>query len=93
MMLTILKAKYLADYTLFLEFSDGRDGIVDLESMIKSFKPFTILQDKNLFSNFEVSYTIRWSDALDIAPEYLYFKAFQNDQNLKPLFEQWGYVA
>jgi hypothetical protein len=28
-----------------------------------------------------------------IAPEYLYFKAFENDQKLKPLFDEWGYVA
>jgi len=93
MMLTILKACYLADYKLSLEFSDGRNGVVNLESMIKSFKPFNILEDKSLFSNFEVNYTIRWSDGLDIAPEYLYFKAFEKDQKLKPLFDEWGYVA
>jgi len=93
MMISVLNAKYLTDYKLSIEFSDGRNGIADLESMIKSFKPFNTLQDKNIFSNFEVNYTIRWSDELDIAPEYLYFKAFENDQNLKPLFDEWGYVA
>ena len=92
-MLSIVNASYLSDYKLSLEFSDGRRGIVNLESMIKNFKPFYALQDKNLFSKFEVNYTICWSDELDIAPEYLYFKAFENDQNLKPLFDEWGYVA
>lgn len=92
-MLSILKAKYLTDYKLSVEFSDGRNGVVDLEPMVKSFKPFHSLQDKNLFSKFEVNYTIQWSDELDIAPEYLYFKAFESDQNLKPLFDEWGYVA
>lgn len=92
-MISIVKAEYLSDYKLSIEFSDGRSGVVDLESMIKRFKPFYSLQDKNLFSKFEVDYTIRWSNELDIAPEYLYFKAFENDQNLKPLFDEWGYVA
>lgn len=92
-MLSIVKAEYLESYKLSIEFSDGRSGIVDLESMVKNFKPFHSLQDKNLFSKFEVNYTIQWSDELDIAPEYLYFKAFENDQNLKPLFDEWGYVA
>ncbi len=93
MMLSIVKAKYLSDYKLLIEFSDGRNGVVDLESMIKCFKPFFPLQDKNLFSQFKVDYTIQWSDELDIAPEYLYFKAFENDHNLKSLFDEWGYVA
>ncbi len=92
-MLSILKAKYLTDYKLSVEFSDGRNGVVDMEAMVKSFKPFHSLQDKTRFSKFEVNYTIQWSDELDIAPEYLYFKAFENDQNLKPLFDEWGYVA
>lgn len=92
-MLSIVNAEYLTDYKLSIEFSDGRKGIADLESMIQRFKPFYPLQDKNIFSKFEVDYTIRWSDELDIAPEYLYFKAFENDQSLKPLFDEWGYVA
>jgi hypothetical protein len=93
MMLSIINAKYLNDYKLSIEFSDGRSGIVDLETKIKSFKPYYSLIDKNIFSKFEVDYTIRWSNELDIAPEYLYFKAFENDKNLKPLFDEWGYVA
>lgn len=92
-MLSILNAEYISDYKLSIEFSDGRRGIADLESLVKSFKPFNRLQDKKVFSKFEVDYTIHWLDELDIAPEYLYFKAFENDKKLKPLFDKWGYVA
>lgn len=92
-MLSIIKAEYLTDYKLSIEFSDGRSGVVDLELMVHNFKPFYPLQDKKLFSHFKVDYTIQWSNELDIAPEYLYFKAFENDLNLKPLFDKWGYVA
>ena len=92
-MLSIIKAKYVRDYMLELTFDDGRVGIADLENLVQSFKPFSPLQNKNLFKKFEVDYTVCWSDALDIAPEYLYYEAFKNDETLKPLFKEWGYAA
>ncbi len=52
-MFSIIKAKYLSDYKLLIEFGDGRNGVVDLKAIIKHFKPFYSLQDKNLFSQFD----------------------------------------
>ena len=40
----------------------------------------------------KVDYTLKWSDDLDLDPEYLYFKAFENDSSLQEKFHDWGYV-
>jgi hypothetical protein len=50
------------------------------------------LSDIEKFKQFELDYTIKWSDELDLAPEYLYYKAFENDKDLKPKFKEWGYI-
>ena len=92
-MLSIIQAQYMRDYKLELQFSDGKRGVADLQNLVQSFKPFLPLQNKNLFKEFEVDYTVCWSDELDIAPEYLYYMAFKDDETLKPLFEEWGYAA
>ncbi len=44
------------------------------------------------FKKFQVDYTLKWNDDLDLAPEYLYFKAFENDKNLQKQFHEWGYI-
>lgn len=92
-MLSIIKAKYLKDHKLLIEFSDGKRGIADLEGLVTVFRPFFVLQDIRAFSKFTVDYTVRWSDELDIAPEYLYFKAFEDDEALGETFREWGYVS
>jgi hypothetical protein len=28
----------------------------------------------------------------DLAPEYVYFQAFKNEEKLKPQFKEWGYI-
>ncbi len=46
--------------------------------------PDVKLYKKNIekFKQFKVDYTLKWNDSLDLAPEYLYFKSFENDDNL-----------
>ena len=93
-MLSILKANYDDDYTISVEFSDHKKGKVDLKDFITNgnIKPFKELQDIGKFKNFHVDYTLKWDGNLDLAPEYLYFKAFENDSSLRNQFQEWGYI-
>ena len=73
-MLEVTKAKYLKDYTIWIEFNDGASGSVDLSDTLwgPMFEP---LRDLKLFSKFQVSdtlHTIAWENGADLAPEYLY---------------------
>jgi len=53
-MLSITKAKYLTEYKIYLEFSDGKSGNIDLEKYIFSTKLGFIqpLRDINIFQQF-----------------------------------------
>ena len=77
-MLSIINANYQNDYKILLEFNDHKNGVVDLKDFILNgkIKPFKELQDIEKFKKFKVDYTLKWNDNLDLAPEYLYFKAF-----------------
>lgn len=93
-MLSVLNANYENEYKIVLEFSDHKKGEVDLKDFITNgkIKPFKELEKIENFKNFQVDYTLKWNDDLDIAPEYLYFKAFENDSNLQKQFHKWGYI-
>ena len=54
MMLSITKAKYSTEYKIYLEFSDGKSGNIDLEKYIFSTKLGFIqpLRDINIFQQF-----------------------------------------
>jgi len=93
-MLSIINAKYIEDYILELNFNNNKTGKVNLKDYIfnNKIKSFHKLQDKKVFKNFNVDYTIKWDNDLDIAPEYLFFKAFENNSELKKQFLDWGYI-
>ncbi|CAA6805527.1 MAG: Unknown protein [uncultured Campylobacterales bacterium] len=93
-MLSILKANYKNEYKILVEFSDHKKGEVDLKNFIinSKIKPFKELENIEKFKQFQVDYTLKWNDDLDLAPEYLYFKAFGNDSSLQSKFHEWGYV-
>jgi len=92
-MLSILNANYKSEYKILLEFSDHKKGEVDLKEFIfdGKIKPFYKLKNIEKFKKFQVDYTLKWSDDLDLAPEYLYFKTFENDDTLQKQFHEWGY--
>ena len=94
-MLSIISAKYENNYTLQVKFNDGKEGMADLREFIfnDKLKPFSPLKDIEKFKNFTIDYTIKWSDELDIAPEYLYFKAFEHEEILQTKFQEWGYAV
>lgn len=93
-MLSIVNANYQDDYKILLQFNDKKEGVVDLKDFILNgkIKPFKELQDIEKFKSFQVNYTLKWHDDLDLAPEYLYFKTFENDNSLKQKFHEWGYI-
>jgi len=93
-MLSVVNADYQNEYKILLQFNDNKKGVVDLKDFILNgrIKPFNQLQDIEKFKNFQVDYTLKWNNDLDLAPEYLYFKTFENDNSLKTKFHEWGYI-
>jgi hypothetical protein len=79
-------AKYLGDYRIWLKFTDGVEGEVDLESELwgEMFQP---LKDKARFAELLLDKeleTIVWPNGADFAPEFLYQKLCP-DYALKPI--------
>lgn len=73
-MLEITQAKYSDNYTLWLQYNDGKAGYVDLTEHLwgPAFEP---LRDINRFKQFHISPmlgTITWENDVDFAPEFLY---------------------
>ena len=95
MFLHVTDAQYVKDYKIRVSFNDGKDGVADLSDTLHG-SMFEALKDRAEFSNFMVDSeleTIVWANGADLAPEYIYFKAFQNEPALQSQFKQWGYVA
>ena len=93
-MLAIENAEYVDGYRLRLAFNDGKTGIADLHRVVHddSRGVFSELREIGRFREFRVdSETVCWVSGLDLAPEYLYFLAFQDDPALQEQFEEWGY--
>jgi hypothetical protein len=81
MLCDVIKAEYLEEYKLKIEFEDGCKGIVDFLQYCKRGGVFSKFQDLNFFTQFTVSKdlgTIVWGNEIDIAPETVYEKCEQN---------------
>ena len=93
MLLFVKDAKYLEDYKIEVEFTDGKKGIADLKDELYG-TMFEPLKDKQFFSRFKVDEdleTVTWENGADLAPEFLYYQSFKNDKSMKNLFKEWGY--
>lgn len=69
----IIAARYLRDYTLWLRFSDGLEGDVDLAQELHG-PVFEPLRDRNVFSQLWLHpelHTVVWPNGADLAPEFL----------------------
>ena len=94
MFITITSASYLDDYQIEFQFSDGKLGIVNLLPFLQG-SVFEPLKDREIFQKFQIDSdleTIVWENGADLAPEFLYFQAFKNDESLKNQFIEWGYL-
>ena len=72
----VVEARYLGDYKVWLEFNDGRKGVVDLADELYG-DEHSSLRDRRKFSDFYLDYglaSIAWLDGADFAPEFLYEK-------------------
>ena len=72
----VIDARYLGDYKVWLEFNDGRKGVVDLADELHG-EELEPLRDRDRFSQFYLDYglaSIAWLDGQDFTPEFLYDK-------------------
>ena len=61
---------------IYLEFENGKHGIVDFSSYLNRGKVFQRFTDLKYFQDFHIDHgTLCWKDELDIAPDMLYVKA------------------
>jgi len=94
MCLHVTQARYLKGYEVEVLFSDGRKGIADLLEALTG-PVFEPLRDKEVFAQLKVDdelETIVWPNGADLAPEYVYFHAFQRAPELQEQFKRWGYL-
>ena len=70
----VIDAHYLGDYKVWLEFNDGRKGVVDLADELHG-DDLSPLRDRDRFAQLYLDYglaSIAWHDGQDFAPEFLY---------------------
>ena len=75
----VVDARYMGDYKVWLQFDDGRTGVVDLADDLWG-EERESLRDRDMFSDVYVDRgraTIAWWNGAEFAPEYLYQKLNQ----------------
>jgi hypothetical protein len=71
----VIKAELREGYSIYIEFNDGLNGIIDFKDKITTDHREIIreLVDKNKFNKIKVErHTLCWENGVDFAPEYLY---------------------
>lgn len=70
----LTEAKYVKDYQIWTKFSDGTQGIVDLESELYG-EIFEPLRDVEKFKQFVIHPELKvlsWKNGADFASEFIY---------------------
>ena len=75
--ISIMEARYVKDYRIFLKFNTGEIGEVDLRDLVYEYQIAEPLRNPEIFSRFYLDSwpTLAWDCGFDIDPESLYFKA------------------
>ena len=73
---SILEARYVKDYQIFLEFNIGETGEVDLHDLVYKYPIAEPLRNPEAFSHFYLDSwpTLVWDCGFDVEPESLYFR-------------------
>lgn len=71
MIARILAARHLGAHRVWLRFSDGAEGEIDLENDLWG-EVFEPLRDPAYFAKFSVDDTLTWPNGADFAPEFLH---------------------
>ncbi|MDP2208611.1 MAG: DUF2442 domain-containing protein [Bacteroidota bacterium] len=77
----IIEAKPLENYKIWIKFSDGVEGIVDLSDLVGK-GVFSLWKDPKEFNSFSIdsqSHTLVWKDEIDLCPDTLYAKILNLD--------------
>ena len=93
MFLHVTSARPLDGFRVEVCFDDGRAGIADLTEAIVG-PMFEPLKDPDVFRTLRVDAELRtivWPNGADLAPEYLYYRAFKDDPGLQATFRKRGY--
>jgi hypothetical protein len=69
----VVDARYVQDYTIWVKFSDGSDGEVDLKAELwgPMFEPLKDLKQFRKFTVHPELHTIVWENGADLSPEFL----------------------
>ena len=90
MFLHVVEARYIEGHRVYLEFSDGTAGEVDLSQSLTGpiFEP---LRDVEYFRHFSIEgHTLSWPNDADFAPEYL--QQLVESEYAKPINELLEYL-
>ena len=72
MLIKVIDASYVKDYTIQVTFNTLEKKLVDLKDQLWG-EVFEPLKDKDFFRNFSLNpFTIEWPNGADFSPEYLY---------------------
>jgi hypothetical protein len=80
MLIDVIEAKYVRDFTIWVKFEDGSEGEIDLAKELYG-PVFEPLRDVSFFRQVRVDPelgTIVWPNGADLAPEFLYDKIHVN---------------
>ena len=89
----VTSARPLDGFRVEVCFDDGREGIADLTEAIDG-PMFEPLKNPEVFRALRVDAELRtivWPNGADLAPEYIYYRAFREDPGLQATFRKWGY--
>ena len=71
-LLRVVDVEYVKDFTMRLEFNDGKRKTVDFLPLLEG-KMYEPLREKGNFIQFGLTdWTLEWYNGVDFAPEYLY---------------------